>query len=387
MGSLNLVLASTEDYRRKAEKKLPRFLFDYLDGGSYQERTLAANCADFEALQFKQRVLYDVSKVSSATTLFGDDLAMPAAMAPIGMAGMMAQRGELQAKRAADALGIPFTLSTVSICSLEEVAKVSDKPFWFQLYMLKDRGAVVDMLQRARAVNVDTLIFTVDLAVLGARYRDVRNGMSGGLNRWAQFRSTTLSFMGHPSWAWHVGIKGKPHTFGNLKAYVPDASTPTDFQAWIAEQVDPSVTWKDIEWLRHQWDGNLIIKGVLSPEDAVAAVNAGADGISVSNHGGRQLDSVSSAIAMLPRVVDAVGDRCEVLLDSGVRSGADVLKARALGAKAVLIGRPWVYAAAAGGEAGITSLLNTFKSELQVAMALTGVTHTDQVDARILDRR
>jgi len=386
VGTLNLVPASTSDYRREAEKKLPRFLFDYLDGGSYQERTLAANCADFEALQLKQRVLFDVSAVNSASTLFGYDLSIPAALAPIGMAGMMARRAELQAKRAADAVGIPFTLSTVGICSLEEVAQVSDKKFWFQLYMLKDRGPVLEMLQRAKAVGVDTLIFTVDLAVLGARYKDVRNGMSGGTSAWGTFRGTTLSFMGHPSWAWDVGIKGRPHTFGNLEAYVPNATTPADFQAWITQQVDPSVTWKDIEWLRNQWDGNLIIKGILSPEDAIAAADVGADGISVSNHGGRQLDSVSSAIAMLPRVVDAVGSRCEVLVDSGIRSGADVLKARALGAKAVLIGRPWVYAVAARGEAGIVKLMNTFKGEMKVAMALTGTTNLDDVDTRILDQ-
>ena len=386
MGTLNLTPVSTADYRREAEKKLPRFLFDYLDGGSYLERTLTANCVDFEALQFKQRVLFDVSKVSPASSLFGYDLAIPAAMAPIGMAGMLAQRAELQAKRAADTVGIPFTLSTVSICSLEEVAKVSEKKFWFQLYMLKDRGPIIEMLQRAKAVGVDTLIFTVDLAVLGARYRDIRNGLSGGTRYWGKLRSSMLSYMAHPSWAWQVGIKGKPHTFGNLEAYVPNASTPTDFQAWIAQQVDPSVTWKDIEWLRKQWDGNLIIKGILSPEDAVAAVNNGADGISVSNHGGRQLDGVSSAITMLPRVLDVVGNRCEVLVDSGVRSGADVLKARALGAKAVLIGRPWAYAVAARGETGIVNLLNTFKNEMQVAMALTGVTHVDEIDERIFDR-
>jgi len=250
----------------------------------------------------------------------------------------------IAAKRAADSFGIPFCLSTVGICSLEEVAAVSDKPFWFQLYMLKDRGAVQEILQRAKRVGVKTLIFTVDLPIVGARYRDVRNGLAGGTNAWGRLRSGLLSYLSHPKWLVDVGIKGKPHIFGNLADYVPKATTPADFKEWVDGQFDPSVTWKDIDWLRSIWDGNLVIKGVLSPQDAKDAAQTGADGIIVSNHGGRQLDGVSSSIQMLPRIKEHVGDDITLLLDGGVRNGQDVVKALALGAKATLIGRPWVYA-------------------------------------------
>lgn len=385
MPTLDLVPASVADYRREAERRLPRTLFDYVDGGAYAEFTLRKNVEDFEQLKLKQRVMFDVSDVDPGCDLFGHSLSMPAALAPIGMGGMMAQRAEVQAKRAADAMGIPFTLSTVAICSLEEVAQVSDKPFWFQLYMLKDRGAVTGILERAKAVGVKTLVFTVDLAVVGARYRDVRNGMGGGTSAWGKLRSGLLSYLSHPEWLMKVGLGGKPHTFGNLTEYVSSATQPADFKAWIDSQLDATVTWKDIEWLRSIWDGNLIIKGVLSPEDARAAVQAGADGIVVSNHGGRQLDSVSSSIAMLPRVVDEIAGDAKVLVDSGIRSGQDIVKARALGADGTLIGRPWVYAVAARGETGVRNMLATFKGEMKVSMALTGTTRIDQLDTRILD--
>ena len=385
MPTMNLVPASWQDYRREAERIVPRGLFDYLDGGAYAERTLRANVADFEALKLKQRVMFDVSDVDPRTEFLGHDMTIPAALAPIGMGGMFARRSELQVKRAADRFGIPMCLSTVAICSLEEVAQVSDVPFWFQLYMLKDRSAVQSMLSRAKAVGVRTLVFTVDLAVVGARYRDVRNGLSGGTNLWGRLRGTLFSYLSHPRWAFDVGVKGAPHTFGNLTEYVASATTPDDFKAWIDKNLDPTVTWKDIEWLREIWDGDLIIKGVLSPEDAVAAVDAGADAVIVSNHGGRQLDSVSSSIAMLPRVVDAVSGRAKVMVDSGIRSGQDILKARAMGADATLIGRPWVYAVAARGEQGVSSLLNTMHSEMRVSMALTGVCRSSDIDSRILD--
>lgn len=387
MPSLNLAPASTEDYRLLAEKRLPRFLFDYLDGGAYQERTLAANVTDFEDLQLKQRVMRDVSALTTSTTLFGRDWSIPVALAPVGLAGMMARRGETQAKRAADAFGIPYTLSTVGICSLEEVAAISDVPFWFQLYMLKDRGAVEELLQRAKGVGVKTLVFTVDLAVVGARYRDVRNGMSGTLSPVGKLRAAIDTYLAHPRWVMDVGLRGQPHTFGNLTEYVPKATTPADFAAWIGSQLDASVTWKDIEWLRSIWDGDLIIKGVLSPEDAVAAMDAGANGVIVSNHGGRQLDGVSSSIAMLPRVVDALGGRADILVDGGIRSGQDVVKALALGAKGTLIGRPWVYAVAAQGQAGLENYLGTLKGEMRVSMALTGVTTTRDISGALLDRR
>ena len=385
MSTLNLVPASYADYRREAERRLPTQLFHYVDGGAYAEHTLGRNVEDFEKLQLKQRVMHDVSRVDPSDSIFGYEMTIPAALAPIGLGGMMASRGEVQAKRAADAFGIPFTLSTVSICSLEEVAAVSDKPFWFQLYMLKDRGAVTHILDRAKASGVRTLIFTVDLAVLGARYRDVRNGMGGGTTAWGRLRSGTLDYLAHPRWAVDVGLKGKPHTFGNLDDFVTKATTLADFKAWIDGQLDATVTWKDIEWLRAAWDGELIIKGILSTEDAIAAFDAGADGIVVSNHGGRQLDSVSSTIAILPRVLDAVGGRGTVIIDSGIRTGQDILKAKALGADMTLIGRPWVYANAARGEQGIRNLLSAMKEEMQVSMALTGVNTIQEVDQRILD--
>jgi L-lactate dehydrogenase (cytochrome) len=385
MSTLNLVPASYADYRREAERRLPTQLFHYVDGGAYAEHTLGRNVEDFEKLQLKQRVMHDVSRVDPSDSIFGYEMTIPAALAPIGLGGMMARRGEVQAKRAADAFGIPFTLSTVSICSLEEVAAVSDKPFWFQLYMLKDRGAVTHILDRAKASGVRTLIFTVDLPVLGARYRDVRNGMGGGTTVWGRLRSGTLDYLAHPRWAVDVGLKGKPHTFGNLDDLVTKASTLADFKAWIDGQLDATVTWKDIEWVRAAWDGDLIIKGILSTEDAIAAFDAGADGIVVSNHGGRQLDSVSSTIAILPRVLDAVGGRGTVMIDSGIRTGQDILKAKALGADMTLIGRPWVYANAARGEQGIRNLLSAMKGEMQVSMALTGVNTIQEVDQRILD--
>ena len=385
MSTLNLVPASYADYRREAERRLPTQLFHYVDGGAYAEHTLGRNVEDFEKLQLKQRVMHDVSRVDPSDSIFGYEMTIPAALAPIGLGGMMARRGEVQAKRAADAFGIPFTLSTVSICSLEEVAAVSDKPFWFQLYMLKDRGAVTHILDRAKASGVRTLIFTVDLPVLGARYRDVRNGMGGGTTVWGRLRSGTLDYLAHPRWAVDVGLKGKPHTFGNLDDFVTKATTLADFKAWIDGQLDATVTWKDIEWLRAAWDGELIIKGILSTEDAIAAFDAGADGIVVSNHGGRQLDSVSSTIAILPRVLDAVGGRGTVIIDSGIRTGQDILKAKALGADMTLIGRPWVYANAARGEQGIRNLLSAMKGEMQVSMALTGVNTIQEVDQRILD--
>ena len=385
MPTLRLAPATAEDYRLLAEKRLPRLLFDYVDGGANRESTMANNVADFDALRIRQRVMRDVSDVDTSIELLGESWSMPVALAPVGLAGMMARRGEVQAKRACDALGVPFCLSTVGICTLEEVAEVSRIPFWFQLYMLRDRGAVRELLQRAKSAGVCTLVFTVDLAVVGARYRDVRNGMSGGIGPWGKLRSGLLSYLGHPRWLLDVAIRGKPHVFGNLADYVPRATTPADFKEWVDSQFDPSVTWKDIEWLRSTWEGRLVIKGVLSPEDVREAGRAGADAVIVSNHGGRQLDSVSSTIAVLPRIVDACGDELDILMDGGVRSGLDVAKALALGAKATMIGRPWVYAVAARGEAGLEELLGNMKSEMEVAMALSGTTRVADLDPGIID--
>lgn len=385
MPSLDLAPASTDDYRRIAERRLPRALFDYVDGGAGAEKTLRDNVGDFERLRLKQRVMRDVSALETKTDLFGETWSMPLALAPIGMAGMMRKRAEVQAVRAADALGVPFCLSTVSICSLEEVAKAAARPFWFQLYMLKDRGAVGDLLRRAKAVGVRTLVFTVDLAVMGARYRDIRNGLSGGGGTLGKLRSGIVDYLFHPRWLLDVGIGGKPHVFGNLSGYVPRATTPADFRKWVDEQFDPSATWRDVEALRRDWSGNLVVKGVLTAEDARAAAAAGADGVIVSNHGGRQLDGVASGVAALPAIADALHGRAKTLVDGGVRTGQDVLRALASGADAALIGRPWIFALAAEGEAGLKRYLSLVRNDLRVAMALTGATGVADVDGEVLD--
>lgn len=383
MGTLQLAPATVSDYRRLAEARLPRQLFDYIDGGAVDERTLAANREDFARVQLRQRVLRDVSTVSTAVEIAGRRAAMPVVLAPVGLAGLMRRRGEVQAARAAAAAGVPFCLSTVGLCSLEEVRAATDAPFWFQLYMMRDRGHVRELLQRAKSVGVDTLVFTVDLAVVGSRYRDTRNGMGGGLSPWGRMRSA-LNFATHPRWLVDVAIRGRPLVFGNLAAMVANARNIQQFRGWIDSQFDPSVTWKDIAWLRREWPGTLIIKGVLEPEDACAAADTGANGIVVSNHGGRQLDSVPSSISALPRIADAVQGRLEILMDGGVHNGQDVLKALALGARAVMIGRAWVYALAARGEAGVRHLLAQFQRDLSTTLALTGCTSARTVSPEVL---
>tara|TARA_R100000935_G_scaffold58818_1_gene98232 strand:+ start:6681 stop:7850 length:1170 start_codon:yes stop_codon:yes gene_type:complete len=371
--SLNLLPASFEDFRERAERRLPRFLFDYIDGGATAEVTLRRNVTDWESIKLNQKVLCDASQLDCGTELFGEKLAMPVVLAPIGMGGMSARRGEVQAKRAADAAGIPFCLSTVGICPMDEVAKVSDKPFWFQLYMLKDRGIVKEIMETAWEQGVRTLAFTIDLAVLGTRYRDIRNGLAGGLNMWGKLRAGPVDYMLHPGWAMDVGLKGGPHGFGNLAPYVQHSSNPRDYAAWTAEQFDNSVTWNDIEWLRQTWRGNLVLKGILNVEDARQAVAVGSDGIIVSNHGGRQLDGVASTAEMLPAIADAVGSETTILVDGGIRSGQDIVRALALGARAVLIGRPWALALAAAGEAGLSRMLELMKQDMRTALGLTGV--------------
>ena len=379
--SLNLLPASVADFRRVAEKRLPRFLFDYIDGGAGAEVTLRRNTADWEAVQLNQKVLVDASRMDTSVELFGQKLAMPLVLAPVGMGGMTARRGEVQAKRAADKAGIPFCLSTVGICPMEEVSRVSPTPFWFQLYMLKDRGVVQDILNRAAAHGVDTLVFTIDLAVLGTRYRDIRNGMAGGLGPWGRLRSGVIDYMLHPRWAVDVGLRGGPHGFGNIAPYVQQSKNPRDYLNWTGSQFDSSVTWADIEWLRKVWPGKLVLKGILDVADARDAVRVGADGLIVSNHGGRQLDGVASTAAMLPRIADAVGDQATLLVDGGIRSGQDLVRALALGAKAALIGRPWVMALAAGGEAALTRMLGLMKQDMRTALGLTGIP-----DARDVNR-
>ena len=309
---------------------------------------------------------------------------MPVALAPVGLAGMFRRRGEVQGARAASVAGIPFTTSTVGICSLEEVQQAVDEPIWFQLYMLRDRELVKSLLQRARAVGCETLVFTVDLAVTGARYRDFRNGMLGGGRRGALAKAWQLTT--RPRWLVDVGVRGKPHDFGNLREAVGGSGDLDAFKAFIDTQFDPTVTWNDIAWLRSQWGGRILIKGVMSGEDARSACDVGADGVVVSNHGGRQLESVASSISKLQEVAAAVGDRCEVYMDGGVRNGTDVIKAVALGARGVMIGRPWVWAMSACGEQGLADLLSVIQKEIATAMALMGVTRTEQITPDLIEQ-
>lgn len=372
------------DYRRLAEKRLPRFLFDYIDGGANAELTMRANLADFASVRLRQRVMRDVSGVDTSTMLAGRRVTMPLALAPVGMAGMFSRRGEVTGHRVASQAGVPFSLSTLGVCTMDELRTASPAPFWFQLYMMRDRNVVERLLDRARDAGCDTLLFTVDLAVTGLRHRDVRNGMLGRPTLKARL-GKLRQLVARPGWIRDVGLLGKPHTIGNLSDVVPDPTDLNAYKTWIDAQFDPSVTWKDIEWLRRIWNGKLLIKGLLEPGDARDAVEVGADGVVVSNHGGRQLDGVQSSIAKLPGVVAAVGHQAEILLDGGVRSGVDVLKAVALGARGVLIGRPWVWATAGAGLQGLVDLLGTFQNELRTAMALAGVSRVADVGPELID--
>ena len=376
--------ASARDYRRLAQARLPRFLFDYIDGGASQEQTLRANADAWMRVGLRQRVLVDVAGVDTATTLAGQACAMPLALAPLGLAGMMARRGEVQAARAAEAAGVPFTLSTVGICPLAEIGPAVAQAPWFQLYMLRDRGIVQALLQQAWEAGCRVLVFTVDLPVAGMRHRDTRNGLGAGGLRARLLKAGDL--LGHPRWLWDVGVRGKPHLFGNLGALLPGVRDLDGFKAWVDTQFDPSVTWADIDWLRAQWPGTLLLKGILDEDDARAAVRAGAQGLVVSNHGGRQLDGVAATAVKLPAIAQAVAGRAQLLVDGGIRSGEDVLRALALGAQGVLIGRPWIWALAAGGEVALAGLLARWREELRLAMSLAGVRRVADIDARVLDR-
>lgn len=375
--------ASIGDYREAARRRLPHFLFEYFDGGSYAERTLRANIGDLQDISLRQRVLNDVSAIDLSTTLFGQDLSMPVALGPIGLAGMAARRGEVQAARAAAAKGVPFALSTVSACSLAEVARGSPAPFWFQLYMVRDRGFMRSLLDGASAAHCPVLIFTVDMPLPGTRYRDVRSGLSGAANWRGQARRIGQA-MTRPGWAWDVGIHGRPHQLGNVAPLLGPKSGLEDFLGWMKDNFDPRVTWADLDFVRAHWKGPIVIKGILDADDARRAAEAGVDGIIVSNHGGRQLDGVPSVARALPAIADAVGDRLTVLADGGVRSGLDVVRMLALGAKGVLLGRAWAFALAANGEAGVRHVLDLIEAEMRVAMALTGVTGVDRIGPETL---
>lgn len=375
--------ASVSDYRELARRRLPNMFFQYIDGGAYAEVTLRRNVADLEAIALRQRVMRDMTRLDMSVETLGQTLSMPVGLAPVGLAGMYARRGETQAARAAAAAGVPFCLSTVGLCSVEEVAATGTAP-WFQLYMLKDRGYMRELLMRAKALGSPVLVFTVDLPTPGARYRDVRSGFAGA-SRLEAAMAQAWDGITHPGWTWDVFVHGRPHTLGSVAAAVQGGRRVTDFLSWISRNFDRSVTWKDIDWVREIWDGPIVVKGVLDPADALDAASAGAQGLVVSNHGGRQLDGVRSSISALPRIVDAVGEGLDVYMDGGVRSGLDVLKALALGAKACFIGRPWAWALAAGGEAAVSQMLETLRAELGVAMILTGCQTVREAGRDLLD--
>lgn len=375
--------ASIGDYREAARRRLPHFLFEYFDGGSYAERTLRANIEDLQDISLRQRVLNDVSAIDLSTSLFGRELAMPVALGPIGLAGMAARRGEVQAARAAAAKGVPFTLSTVSACSLAEVARGCPTPFWFQLYMVRDRSLMRSLLDEAGAANCPVLIFTVDMPMPGARYRDVRSGLSGAANLRGRARRVGQAIT-RPGWAWDVGVHGRPHQLGNVAPLLGPKSGLEDFLGWMKNNFDPGVTWADLDFVRAHWKGPIVIKGILDADDARRAAETGVDGIIVSNHGGRQLDGVPSVARALPRIADAVGDQLTILADGGVRSGLDVVRMLALGAKGVLLGRAWAFALAAAGEAGVRHMLDLVEAEMRVAMALTGATGVDKIGPETL---
>lgn len=380
-----MITASVADFREAARRRLPRFLFEYMDGGSYGEVTLRKNAEDLANLALRQRVLRDVSQIDLSTTLFGAQQSLPVALAPIGLAGLNARRGEVQAVRAANKANVPFTLSTVSACPIPEVAAAAQKPFWFQLYMIRDREFMKDLLAQAVEAQCSALVFTVDMPVPGSRYRDYHTGLAGtGGLKGAAWR--VAQAMVRPEWAIDVGLLGRPHHLGNVAPVLKGNTGIEDFFAWMRNNFDPSINWGDLDFIRSIWKGPLIIKGILDPEDAREAAKIGADGIVVSNHGGRQLDGVLSSARALPPIADAVGDQLTVLADGGVRSGLDVVRMLALGAKGVLLGRAWSYALAAKGEAGVSKMLAIIEAEMRVAMALTGCTAINQINRDILAR-
>ncbi|MDG5496211.1 FMN-dependent L-lactate dehydrogenase LldD [Niveispirillum sp. BGYR6] len=372
-----MIISSSTDYREAARRRLPPFLFHYIDGGANAERTLRNNVEDLSDLALRQRVLKSVGSVDISTQFFDEKVAMPVALAPVGLTGMYARRGEVQAARAAAKKGIPLTLSTVSVCSIEEVQAAVERPIWFQLYVLRDRGFMKNALERAWAAGIRKLVFTVDMPVPGSRYRDAHSGMSGPN---APLRRMVQAVM-HPAWAIDVGLLGRPHDLGNVSAYRQQKTNLADYVGWLGQNFDPSIGWQDLEWIRDFWKGPMIIKGILDPDDARDAVRFGADGIVVSNHGGRQLDGVLSSAKALPAIADAVKGDLTILADSGVRSGLDVVRMLAQGADGVMIGRAFVYALAAAGAAGVENLLDLFAKEMQVAMTLTGARSIAEISA------
>ena len=371
-----MIISSANDYREAARRRLPPFLFHYIDGGAYAEYTLKRNVEDLSSIALRQRVLKDMTQLDLSTEIFGEQLSLPVALSPVGLTGMYARRGEVQAAMAADKKGIPFTMSTVSVCPIEEVTPKINRPMWFQLYVLRDRKFMQNVLERAKAAGCSTLVFTVDMPVPGARYRDAHSGMSGPN---AAMRRYLQAFT-HPHWAIDVGLLGRPHDLGNVSTYLGKEIGLEDYIGLLGNNFDPSISWKDLEWIRDFWDGAMVIKGILDPQDAKDAVRFGADGIVVSNHGGRQLDGVMSTATALPKIADAVKGDIKILVDSGIRNGLDVVRMLALGADLCMLGRAFIYALAADGEAGVTNLLNLIDKEMRVAMTLTSVNRIQDIN-------
>jgi L-lactate dehydrogenase (cytochrome) len=373
-------IACIEDLRALARRKVPKAFFEYVDGGSYNEETLRANRAELEPIKLRQRVMVDVSERSLATTIVGQKVSAPFALAPIGLCGMQYGDGEILSAQAAEEAQVPFILSTMSINSIEHVAEATKKPFWFQLYVIRDRGFSKDILSRAAKAGCNALVLTVDLQVLGQRHRDIRNGMTVP----PQIRLKNIVDMAtKPGWVFSI-LKGKSKTFGNLAGHVKGMDDVTSLAQWTNSQFDPALNWKDVDWIKKIWPGKLIIKGILDVEDAKTAVKLGADAIVVSNHGGRQLDGAQSSISALPAIAQAVGSETEVLFDGGIRTGSDMLRALALGAHACLIGRAYIYGLGAGGKAGVAKAIDILKKELSVAMALTGTTRIGDIGPHVL---
>ncbi|SFB88782.1 FMN-dependent L-lactate dehydrogenase LldD [Massilia yuzhufengensis] len=377
-----MIISSATDFREAARRKLPPFLFHYLDGGAGAEQTLRANVDDLQAVKLRQRVLRGSEQLDLGVQWFGEDYALPIALAPVGLAGMYARRGEVQAVRAACRHHIPFIQSTVSVCPLAEVAAQASKPIWFQLYVLKDRDFMRDVMRRAWELGATTLVFTVDMPVPGNRYRDAHSGMSGANGPMRR----VLQAMLHPRWAWDVGVFGRPHDLGNISAFRGNATGLADYIGWLGANFDPGIAWQDLQWIRDEWKGRLVIKGILDPDDARDALAFGADGIVVSNHGGRQLDGALSSAAVLPSIAEAVKGKLTIFADGGVRTGTDVFRMLALGADGVLIGRAFVYALATQGQAGVERLLAIMEKDIRTNMVLTGVKSLREVGPQLLAR-
>jgi L-lactate dehydrogenase (cytochrome) len=374
------VITSIEDLRILAKKRVPRMFYDYADSGSWTESTYRSNEADLQEIMFRQRVAVNLENRSLASTMIGEQVAMPVALAPTGLTGMQHADGEILAARAAEKFGVPFTLSTMSICSIEDVAAHTTKPFWFQLYVMRDREFIHRLIERARAARCSALVLTLDLQVLGQRHKDIRNGLSAPPKPTLR---NLLNLATKPRWC--MGMLGtQRRQFGNIVGHATSVSDLSSLSAWTSQQFDPALSWADVEWIKKRWGGKLIIKGIMDPEDARLAVDSGADALIVSNHGGRQLDGAQSSIGALPAIVDAVGSRIEVHMDGGIRSGQDVIRALALGAKGVYIGRPFLYGLGAMGEAGVTKCLEIIRNELDLTMAFCGLRDVRQVDRNIL---